>query len=123
MNNERSSNELETKKSVRVPISTFPPTAVVYSLNENDTKSEEYVSAALIAKILEERENGRSNRNMNNKKSFDCSNKINNSDQLLIQMDGSYQNFNYYSNQYQLKQQTVLKESQSMLNQDETIII
>ncbi|XP_050526745.1 uncharacterized protein LOC126897286 [Daktulosphaira vitifoliae] len=52
-------------KTIKVPITTFPPTAMVYSLN-NDTKVKDVedgptqppvnsVSAAIIAKVLEER--------------------------------------------------------------------
>lgn len=52
-------------KTIRVPISTFPPTAMVYSVNKVDEETKEsggnqsngpdHVSAAIIAKILEER--------------------------------------------------------------------
>lgn len=56
-------------KTIKVPIPTFPPTAMVYSLNKtvekdpDDTDSsqsqEDLVSAAIMAKILEERERER----------------------------------------------------------------
>ncbi|GFY61031.1 tight junction-associated protein 1 [Trichonephila inaurata madagascariensis] len=64
LHNSRSSPELRT---IRVPIPTFPPTAMVYSVNnvpqalENNTSSSssdnipDYVSAAILAKVLEER--------------------------------------------------------------------
>ncbi|GFW98522.1 tight junction-associated protein 1 [Trichonephila clavipes] len=64
LHNSRSSPELRT---IRVPIPTFPPTAMVYSVNnvpqalENNTSSAssdnipDYVSAAILAKVLEER--------------------------------------------------------------------
>jgi hypothetical protein len=49
-------------KIIKVPISTFPPTAIIYSVNkipEEPTDSAnqmpDYVSAAIMAKILEER--------------------------------------------------------------------
>ncbi|KAI5736790.1 hypothetical protein M8J76_007095 [Diaphorina citri] len=58
-------------KTIKVPIPTFPPTAMVYSLNKtvekdaDDTDSsqsqEDLVSAAIMAKILEERERERLN--------------------------------------------------------------
>lgn len=61
--NSRSSPELRT---IRVPIPTFPPTAMVYSVNSvpralnddcnNDSPNlPDYVSAAIMAKVLEER--------------------------------------------------------------------
>lgn len=60
--NSRSSPELRT---IRVPIPTFPPTAMVYSVNNvhralntesNDSQNlPDYVSAAIMAKVLEER--------------------------------------------------------------------
>lgn len=59
-------------KSIKVPIPTFPPTAMVYSVpkspnasikngeSENDNQSVDIVSAAIMAKVLEERERERS---------------------------------------------------------------
>lgn len=61
LHNSRSSPELRT---IRVPIPTFPPTAMVYSVNnvpralDSDSDSQnfpDYVSAAIMAKVLEER--------------------------------------------------------------------
>lgn len=61
LHNSRSSPELRT---IRVPIPTFPPTAMVYSVNnvpraldsESDSQNlPDYVSAAIMAKVLEER--------------------------------------------------------------------
>ncbi|XP_015910903.1 tight junction-associated protein 1 isoform X3 [Parasteatoda tepidariorum] len=62
LHNSRSSPELRT---IRVPIPTFPPTAMVYSVNnvsralDNDSEDSQnlpdYVSAAIMAKVLEER--------------------------------------------------------------------
>lgn len=61
LHNSRSSPELRT---IRVPIPTFPPTAMVYSVNnvtralDTDSDSQnlpDYVSAAIMAKVLEER--------------------------------------------------------------------
>lgn len=57
-------------KSIKVPIPTFPPTAMVYSVpkspstgnveNENENQPVDIVSAAIMAKVLEERERERS---------------------------------------------------------------
>ena len=62
-------------KIIRVPIPTFPPTAMVYSINRVDEESSpitsngqpsnesngcpDYVSAAIMAKVLEERDKER----------------------------------------------------------------
>jgi len=56
-------------KTIKVPIPTFPPTAMYYSVNKSDDdnnedesgKSVDIVSAAIVAKILEEREKERRN--------------------------------------------------------------
>lgn len=59
-------------KSIKVPIPTFPPTAMVYSVpkspnasikngeNESENQPVDIVSAAIMAKVLEERERERS---------------------------------------------------------------
>lgn len=59
-------------KSIKVPIPTFPPTAMVYSVpkspnaslkngeSENENPAVDIVSAAIMAKVLEERERERS---------------------------------------------------------------
>ncbi|KAF0291399.1 Tight junction-associated protein 1 [Amphibalanus amphitrite] len=56
-------------KVIRVPISTFPPTAMVYAVDkageaeappEPDVAEDERVSAAILARVLEERERERS---------------------------------------------------------------
>lgn len=60
IHNSRSSPELRT---IRVPIPTFPPTAMVYSVNnvpraldsDDSQNLPDYVSAAIMAKVLEER--------------------------------------------------------------------
>ncbi|KAL1458140.1 hypothetical protein WDU94_008311 [Cyamophila willieti] len=69
-------------KTIKVPIPTFPPTAMVYSLNNSvekdadDTDSnqsqEDLVSAAIMAKILEERERERLNSNSKHCASCRC---------------------------------------------------
>ncbi|KAG8175592.1 hypothetical protein JTE90_013411 [Oedothorax gibbosus] len=76
----RSSPDMRT---IRVPIPTFPPTAMVYSVNErptnhdrekkclrsfdDSTEHNDYVSAAILAKVLEERTKERLDR-----KNTDC---------------------------------------------------
>ncbi|KFM74089.1 Tight junction-associated protein 1, partial [Stegodyphus mimosarum] len=69
LHNSRSSPELRT---IRVPIPTFPPTAMVYSVNnvpraldneaDDSQNLPDYVSAAIMAKVLEERTKERSGR-------------------------------------------------------------
>lgn len=76
-------------KVIRVPISTFPPTAMVYSIPENESVSggsssstscnnksgeADYVSAAIMAKVLEERSKERNLRSgyRSNQKCTQC---------------------------------------------------
>ena len=56
-------NKKEEPKQIRVPMPTFPPTAMVYSLNKVDTvhiepktNAENSVPMTLIAKVLTQRE-------------------------------------------------------------------
>ncbi|RWS12370.1 tight junction-associated protein 1-like protein, partial [Dinothrombium tinctorium] len=77
-----------TAKIIRVPIPTFPPTAMVYSVNKtqqgsNGTNSNssncetpDYVSAAIMAKVLEERSKERSSKTGSRfQKCFQCRNR------------------------------------------------
>ncbi|KAI1309009.1 hypothetical protein HDE_00310 [Halotydeus destructor] len=68
-------SQSSSAKVIRVPISTFPPTAMVYSINkvqqqpsasyatETAPKQADYVSAAIMAKVLEERTKERNMKN------------------------------------------------------------
>ena len=127
-------------KLIRVPIPTFPPTAVLYSIDDKNTAetrpttddSANYVSAAIMAKILEEREKERLN---GNKESFDTSTQTGERNEFFIQMDdpGNGGGFNRTppmfhsksprSNDYPVNSQTVLRGPYSKSNQNETIII
>ncbi|XP_074600804.1 uncharacterized protein LOC141854869 isoform X2 [Brevipalpus obovatus] len=68
-------------KVIRVPIPTFPPTAMVYSVNkveddnikEHNNECPDYVSAAIMAKVLEERAKERSMKfNTGHQKCYQC---------------------------------------------------
>lgn len=70
MNGSGSNGSSSGAKVIRVPISTFPPTAMVYSVSEEPSNhnqeqqfSPDYVSSAIMAKVLEERSKERQLRN------------------------------------------------------------
>ncbi|RWS24844.1 tight junction-associated protein 1-like protein [Leptotrombidium deliense] len=79
--------EASSAKVIRVPMPTFPPTAMVYSINRSqqeqsqnnadvESGTPDYVSAAIVAKILEERSKERNLKNGTRyQKCFQCRNR------------------------------------------------
>ena len=128
---------------IRVPIPTFPPTAVIYSLNKEekpneDTNSNEkntatnYVSAAIMAKILQERENERISLNKcvncYNKELYNTSMQTNDKKDFSISMDQPSQTSSNSSTTSTSHNNTMLqshytRNSNSKHSNNETIII
>ncbi|VVC29767.1 Hypothetical protein CINCED_3A016407 [Cinara cedri] len=116
-------------KTIKVPIPTFPPTAMVYSLNnDRDTKSRDVedgslmqpitnVSAAILAKVLEERVKER----LTQRHCFTCSCTIKNTDQHEYpssQTDSSEKRARSL-NKYSKRPVTTTKSSESLSSESD----